>query len=207
MRDLSVDESLTKRLLIGGILIFGTVLILALYLPAFRPDPNQNTVAGEAAIGGPFTLVDQTGAEVDEQILLGHYSLVYFGFTFCPDICPMTLQTVADAIELIPGQKSELVQPTFISLDPERDTVGVMADYVSHFHPRMVGLTGTMEQVSTVANAYRVFFQKRALEEGEDYTVDHSGFLFLMNRSGRYMGHFGKDVTVDELTTRLRELL
>ena len=82
-----------------------------------------------------------------------------------------------------------------------------MADYVGHFHPRMIGLTGTLEQVTDAANAYRVFFQKRQLEDTEDYTVDHSGYLYLMNRSGRYMDHFGKDVTVDELTARLRDLL
>ncbi len=201
-----MTDTLKKRLLIIASLALGTLVILLLYLPAFRPDPND-TVEGTAAIGGPFTLVDQTGAEVTEEILFGHYSLIYFGFTYCPDICPMTLQVMADAIELVPGQKSELVQPIFISLDPERDTVDGMGDYVVHFHPRMIGLTGSMDQVNDAASAYRVFFQKRPLEEGEDYTIDHSGFLYLMNRSGRYIDHFGKDVTVDELTARLRDLL
>ena len=196
-----------KRVLIATSIALGTLVILLFYLPAMRPNPNDTTTAGEAAIGGPFTLVDQSGAEVSEDILLGHYSLIYFGFTYCPDICPMTLQTVADAIELIPGQKSELVQPIFICLDPERDSVSAMADYVGHFHPRMIGLTGSMDQITNVAAAYRVFFQKRQMEDGEDYTVDHSGFLYLMNRGGRYIDHFGKDVTVDELTARLRDLL
>lgn len=202
-----MDTGIAKRLVIGGILIAGTLLILALYLPNLRPDPNGTEVGGTAAIGGPFTLTDHMGTDVNEQILLGHYSLVYFGFTFCPDICPMTLQTVSDAVELLPGQKSELVQPIFISLDPERDTTSVMADYVGHFHPRMIGLTGTADQVRQAAEAYRVFAQKRPLEESDDYTVDHSGFLYLMNRSGRYIDHFGKDVTMEELSARLRELL
>jgi len=206
-QELAVDTSIAKRFVIGGILIAGTLLILALYLPNLRPSPNNTAVSGTAAIGGPFALRDHTGADVNEQILLGHYSLVYFGFTFCPDICPMTLQTVSDAVELLPGQKSELVQPIFISLDPERDTTSVMADYVGHFHPRMIGLTGTADQVRQAAEAYRVFAQKRPLEESEDYTVDHSGFLYLMNRSGRYIDHFGKDVTMEELSARLRELL
>lgn len=207
MQELNVDEGLAKRLLIGGLIISGTVLILLLYLPALRPDPNNTTVSGTAAIGGPFTLIDQNGAEVTEQILLGHYSLVYFGFTYCPDICPVTLQTVFDAIELLPGQKSELIQPVFISLDPDRDTVTVLSDYVSHFHPRLIGLTGTMEQVSEAADAFRVFFQKRLTGDDNEYTIDHSSFLYLLNRSGRYIDHFGKDVTVEDLTVRLRELL
>ncbi len=202
-----MTDIVKKRVLIGASLAVGTLVILLLYLPALRPDPNDTTTTGEAAIGGPFTLVDQAGTEISEDILLGHYSLIYFGFTYCPDICPMTLQTVADAIGLIPGQKSELVQPIFISLDPERDSVAAMADYVGHFHPRMIGLTGTMDQVTNAANAYRVFFQKRQLEDGSEYTVDHSGFLYLMNRRGRYIDHFGKDVTVEELTARLRDLL
>lgn len=204
-----MDTALRKRLLIGGMLVAGTLLILSLYLPNLRPAPNQGE--GSAAIGGPFALLDHTGEEVDEQILLGNYSLIYFGFTFCPDICPLTLQTVADAIELLPGQKSTLVQPVFISLDPERDTVDVMANYVDFFHPRMIGLTGTLDDIQEAADAYRVYFTKRPLSDGGmesgDYTIDHSGFLYLMNRSGRYIDHFGKDVTVEELSARLRDLL
>lgn len=198
---------LAKRLIIGGFVAISTLVILALYLPMFRPDPSDNTVEGSAAIGGPFTLQSHTGAEVTDQMLLGHYSLVYFGFTFCPDICPMTLQTVADAVELLPGQKSELVQPVFITLDPERDTVEVMASYVDNFHPRMIGLTGTPEQVNQAASAYRVFYRTTQIGDEGDYTVDHSGFLYLMNRSGRYIDHFRKDVTVEQLTSRLRDLL
>lgn len=197
---------LAKRLIIGGMVAISTLLILALYLPMFRPDPNA-TVDGSAAIGGAFTLVDQTGTEVNEQILLGHYSLVYFGFTYCPDICPMTLQTVSDAIDLLPGQKSQLVQPVFISLDPKRDTVETMASYVGNFHERMIGLTGTAEQIQQAASAYRVFYRETPIGTEGDYTVDHSGFLYLMNRSGQYIDHFGKDVTMEDLSARLRELL
>ena len=200
-----MNENVKKRLAIGTALAAGTVLILVLYLPALRPNHGDTTGEGVAAIGGAFALTDHTGAEVTEDILLGHYSLIYFGFTYCPDICPLTLQVVADAIDLLPGQKSELVQPIFISLDPERDTVNVMKSYVEYFHPRMIGLTGTVDQITDAANAYRVFFQKRDFEV--DYTVDHSGFLYLMNRSGRYIDHFGKDITIEELTGRLRDLL
>jgi cytochrome oxidase Cu insertion factor (SCO1/SenC/PrrC family) len=198
---------LAKRLIIGAMVAISTLLILALYLPVFRPDPNNTTVEGSAAIGGPFTLIDQSGSEVNEQILLGHYSLVYFGFTYCPDICPMTLQTIADAIDLLPGQKSELVQPIFISLDSKRDTVETMASYVSNFHIRMIGLTGTEQQIAKAADAYRVFYREAPIDDAGDYTIDHSGFLYLMNRGGRYIDHFGKDVTLEELSARLRDLL
>lgn len=202
-----MTPAIAKRLIIGGFIAISTLLILALYLPALRPDPNDTVVTGSAAIGGPFTLQTHTGEAATEQILLGHYSLVYFGFTYCPDICPMTLQIVADAMELIPGQKSELVQPVFITLDPARDTTDIMSSYVSNFHPRMVGLTGSPEQVKQAADAYRVFYRNTPIGDEGDYTVDHSGFLYLMNRSGRYIDHFRKDVTVEQLSARLRELL
>ncbi|NKB42783.1 MAG: SCO family protein [Alphaproteobacteria bacterium] len=201
-----MTPALAKRLIIGGMVAIGTLLILAIYLPAFRPDPN-NTVEGSAAIGDAFTLTDHTGAEVTEQVLLGRYSLIYFGFTYCPDICPMTLQTVADAIEILPGQKGESVQPVFITLDPKRDTVETISSYVSNFHSSMVGLTGTQDQVQKAADAYRVFFREAPIGDDGDYTIDHSGFLYLMNRSGRYIDHFGKDVTMEDLSARLRELL
>lgn len=202
-----MTPALAKRLIIGAMIALSTLLILALYLPVFRPDPNNTTVDGSAAIGGAFTLVDQTGTEVNEQILLGHYSLVYFGFTYCPDICPMTLQIIADAIDVLPGQKSELVQPIFISLDSKRDTSATMASYVNNFHERMIGLTGTAEQVQDAASAYRVFFRETPIGEEGEHTIDHSGYLYLMNRSGRYIDHFGKDVTMEQLTSKLRELL
>lgn len=202
-----MTPAIVKRIIIASFVAISTLAILALYLPMFRPAPNDTTVEGSAAIGGPFTLQSHTGAEVTEQVLLGHYSLVYFGFTFCPDICPMTLQIVADAIELLPGQKSDLVQPLFITLDPERDTAEIMSSYVSNFHPRMIGLTGSTEQVKQAADAYRVFYRNTPIGDEGDYTVDHSGFLYLMNRSGRYIDHFRKDVTVEQLTSRLRELL
>ncbi len=198
---------LTKRIIIGLFIALSTILILALYLPMFRPSADNAVVEGTAAIGGPFVLSNQNGEVVDERILLGHYSLVYFGFTYCPDICPMTLQSVADAIDLLPGQKSELVQPIFISLDPKRDTTATMNAYVNNFHSRMVGLTGTPEQVQTAAQAYRVFYKETPIGDDGDYTIDHSGYLYLMNRSGRYIDHFRKDVTVEQLTSRLRELL
>ncbi|MDG2242679.1 MAG: SCO family protein [Rhodospirillaceae bacterium] len=202
-----MTPAIAKRFIIGGMVAIGTLLILAFYLPAFRPDPNNTTVEGSAAIGGAFTLTDQTGADVTEQILLGRYNLIYFGFTYCPDICPMTLQTVADAINILPGQKGESVQPVFITLDPKRDTIETMSAYVSNFHSQMIGLTGTQEQIQAVADAYRVFFREAPIGEDGDYTIDHSGFLYLMNRSGRYIDHFRKDVTIEELSTRLRDLL
>jgi cytochrome oxidase Cu insertion factor (SCO1/SenC/PrrC family) len=199
--------ALVKRIVIGALVALGTALILALYLPALRPDPSDTTVEGTASIGGPFELVNQRGETVTQDILLGHYNLVYFGFTYCPDICPLTLQSMADAIELLPGQKSDLVQPVFVSLDPERDTPDIVASYVGNFHSRMIGLTGAPEQVRNAASAYRVFFRKAPLGDDGDYTIDHSGYLYLMNRSGKYIDHFRKDVTTEQINARLRELL
>ncbi len=147
-----------KRALIAAMILAGTVLVLIVYLPSNRP-PQQITVApvsGEAQIGGPFTLVNTKGKTVTEDILRGQYSLIYFGFTYCPDICPIALQNMTDVLETL-GPAGERILPVFISLDPERDTPEVMGDYVSHFHPRFIGLTGSLEQTQHAAEQYKVY--------------------------------------------------
>lgn len=146
--------------------------------------------SGEARVGGPFTLVDHRGETVTEETFRGRYMLIYFGFTFCPDVCPTELAAMSAAIDAL-GEDGEKVQPVFITIDPERDTPEVMARYVTLFHPRLTGLTGSPEQIADVAKAWHVFYRK-AQDEGSsaDYTMDHSSIVFLMGPDGEYLKLF-----------------
>ena len=198
-----------RRVLIASIILLGMLVMLALYHPAFRPQPSPTgEAAGVVAIGGPFALVDGSGNAFTETNLKGKYSLIFFGFTHCPDICPLTLQVMTDAIEQA-GPAGEKVTPVFVSVDPERDTAENVSAYVGAFHPRFVGLTGTAEQVAGAAKAYRVFFRKAPLKdtEGEEtgaYTVEHSGIIFFMDPDGRYIAHFSNGTSAQDMAARIR---
>ncbi|WP_122464509.1 SCO family protein [Brevundimonas lutea] len=153
-----------------------------------RADADLGTTVvttGEAQVGGPFQLVDQTGQAVDESVLDGRWSLVFFGFTHCPDYCPTTLQML-DAIQRQLGAEGEDMQIVFISIDPERDTPEALADYLqtSSFPEGVIGLTGTPEQVDQAADAYRAFYEK--VGEGDAYLMNHSLAIYLMGPDGRF---------------------
>jgi len=141
---------------------------------------------GRADVGGPFTLVDQTGRTVDQSILQGRWTAVFFGFTHCPDFCPSTLQALDAARDRL-GEGGENLQIVFITIDPERDTPEALADYLqtASFPEGVIGLTGTPEQVAEAAQAYRVVYNRRDLEGG-GYTMDHSLNIYLMNPAGEF---------------------
>lgn len=140
---------------------------------------------GTALVGGPFQLVDQDGKAVDESVLKGKWSAVFFGFTYCPDVCPTTLQALGAAQQEL-GSKADKLQVVFISVDPERDSPEQIKTYLTNevFPKGTIGLTGTPEQVAAVAKAYRAYFKKNG--EGEDYLVDHSTAIYLMNPKGQF---------------------
>ena len=190
--------------------MLGTLLVLALYLPGIRPEPVGNrTVVGSAAIGGAFMLTDQTGRTVTEADLKGRYALVFFGFTHCPDVCPLTLQVITQALEMT-GPLGDPVTPVFITVDPDRDTPDAMGQYIANFHPRFVALTGAPDAVKQAADAYRVFFRKAAdaaKAEGDtaDYMMEHSGFVYFMDRNGGYITHFGPKTTAEMMAARIRQ--
>ena len=194
----------SKKLIIPAIILGGTLLLLAMYFPGLRPErPVERVVEGTAAIGGSFKLVDQKNNLVTSESLKGKFTLVYFGFTNCPDICPLTLATMTQALSMA-GPVADDVLPLFITVDPERDTVTVMADYVANFHPRFLGLTGTLDQVRAATSAYRVYFKKAKVVSPEDYMVDHSGSVYLMDQTGAYMTHFKPNATPEQMAARLR---
>lgn len=164
--------------------------------------------SGKALIGGDFTLTDQTGTRRSEEDLLGQYSLIYFGYTYCPDICPTSLTTMTQGLDLLAETdpaKAAAVQPVFITIDPERDTVEAMAGYAEHFHPRLMALTGTPEEVNTAAKAYRIYYQKVEEEGASDYLMDHSSILYLMGPDGSYLTHFTHASTAEDIAKGLAE--
>ncbi len=158
---------------------------------------------GKPSIGGSFLLIDQNGQEFRAEQLHGKLQLVFFGFTHCPDICPMSLSTITEALEAL-GAQADQITPVFITLDPERDTPEVLKAYLSNFHPSFIGLTGTEAQVRGAADAYKVYFARAPGGAGSDYSVDHSGFIYLMDRNGAYLGHFRHSDSVAKLLASLR---
>ena len=163
--------------------------------------------SGKALIGGPFTLVDQTGKTVTDQDFRGRYMLVFFGFTHCPDICPAELQVMSAALDEL-GPKADEVVPVFITLDPERDTQAAMGAYVKNFGSRFVGLTGSPEQIAAAAKAYRVAYSKFQEDKASsDYSIDHSALVYLMGKDGQYITHFAYGTPASKMTETLRRYL
>lgn len=156
----------------------------------------------QAEVGGPFTLTDHNGRRVTEKDFAGKYLLIFFGYSFCPDICPTTLTRITGSLEIL-GNKVETLQPLFITIDPQRDTVEILRDYLSNFHPAILGLTGTAEEINRVAKVYKVFYGKAEVEgssvDDQDYLMDHSGFVYLMDPEGNLAEVFFHDASADTM--------
>ena len=153
-------------------------------------------------IGGPFVLVDQTGTPRTDKDFRGKLLLIYFGYSYCPDVCPTDLQQIGLAVDQL-GAAGGAVQPLFITLDPERDTATRLAEYVPLFHPRLIGLTGSAEQIRHVALAYKVYYAKYP-PDSPDYVIDHSSFVYLVDEAGRYIGFFPPGTTADRMIEIIR---
>ncbi|MCK5425809.1 MAG: SCO family protein [Emcibacter sp.] len=185
---------------------------LAAYITLYTPDMSKDktTTAGQntkALIGGPFSLINHHGKSVSYADFKGKYMLIYFGYTYCPDVCPMELQIMSDALDLSPAEILSEINPIFITVDPERDTVEIMAQYVPAFHPAMIGLTGSPEQVSGVTKAYRVYAAKENSEDPDAYLVSHSSYIYLMDREGDYVTHFKSRTDPKVMAQRLQEII
>ncbi len=159
------------------------------------------------AIGGPFTLADGSGKPVTDRDFRGKYMLVYFGYTFCPDVCPTTLNAVADAMDKL-GPASTRIRPVFITVDPKRDTPPVVKQYAAAFGPSITGLTGTSEEIARVAKEYRVYYAEHRTGPGpNDYSMDHSSVLYLMNPDGAFVAPVRADQSGDEIAANLKKLM
>jgi protein SCO1/2 len=206
-----------KSPLARAILVFciGLVLLLVGIAGYFyvtgKLDGDQDVSGmGRPQIGGPFELVDQRGEPMRDEDFRGRYMLVYFGYTYCPDVCPTSLLEMSRALDLLEKrapEKAEAVTPVFITIDPERDTVAAMADYATHFHEDLVALTGSSGQVAAAANAYRVYYGKVDAGSGDPdaYLMDHSSFIFLMGPDGDYLTHFSHSAKAEEIAEGLEK--
>jgi len=164
------------------------------------------SVPGGVSVGGPFTLVDTTGATVTDATFRGRWMLVYFGYTYCPDVCPTELQTVVAALDTI-GPLAERIVPVFITIDPERDTPAALAEYVKLFDDRLVGLTGTKDQVAAAARAYRVYYARANATSTTAYLMDHSSFIYLIGPDGAFRALFRQGMSATDLADALKARL
>lgn len=162
------------------------------------PSVGGIQLAQGVTLGGPFTLVDHSGRTVSERDFAGRPLLLYFGYSYCPDVCPTELGTIAAALDAM-GPAAERVTPIFITIDPERDTPAALADYVSRFHPRMIGLTGTADQIAQAARAYRVYYAKVRPRDATDYLMDHSSFIYFVGPDGRVRSLFRPETTPEAI--------
>lgn len=168
---------------------------------------RQGPGFGEAAIGGAFQLVDTEGRPRSDADFRGKLLLVEFGYTFCPDVCPLGLQLFSEVLDRLGGQADE-VQPIFITLDPARDTPDVLRSYTEHFSPRIIALTGTREQIDATAKTYRVYYRLAGdAASNPNYLVDHSAILYVMGRDGRYLTHFTHETPPDRVVAAIRARL
>ena len=167
---------------------------------------DQRGLFSGPQIGGPFALIDQDGKPRSDADFRGKPMLVYFGYTFCPDVCPTELMQMANAAELL-GADAAKIQLVFITVDPERDTPAVLKDYVAQFSPHMVGLTGSAEAIAQAAKAYRVYYAKAKPDSDGLYMMDHSSLFYLMDGAGRFVTHFSPRTRTEEMAGAMRKLL
>ncbi len=179
----------------------------ARYISSGGDIPAAVRTITDPGIGGPFRLIDQDGKPRTDADFRGKLMLVEFGYTFCPDICPLGLTLFAEVLERL-GPDADSLQAIFITFDPGRDTPEVLRSYVDHFSPRIVGLTGTEEDIAAVARAYRVYYKAAAdRATNPNYLVDHSAFLYLMDREGRFLTHFTHETPPERVVAAIRQRL
>ena len=194
--------------LIGG----GAAFIYSRDKPAEdirRPDAARlmnDLMSGKAQVGGPFTLTDQHGKKRSLADFHGKFVLLYFGYTFCPDICPTDLAAMAQAIRTL-GAEGDKLQPVFVTLDPERDTQEILRNYAAAFHPRFIALRGSEEEVRGVATAYKIYFEKVRPPGSSVYLIDHMAFVFLLDRDGKYVALFPPGTNAERMAVMVREVL
>ncbi|MEZ5667831.1 MAG: SCO family protein [Alphaproteobacteria bacterium] len=194
---------------LGAVIAGCGIGISAAYLFGFVPGGPEPTAVDDrtGGPGGPFTLTDDSGATVTDQDYRGRYLLVFFGYTFCPDVCPTTLADIAAAMDAL-GDDAAAVQPLFVSVDPARDTPEKLAAFVDSFDPRIVGLTGTEEQLAAIKDGYGVLSEIVPNENDPAYyLVNHTAGIFLMDREGRFVRVFGYPTTTDQIVGAIRETM
>lgn len=201
---------MTRIIAIGSAVALA-VLLGGIYWMTMTGDPDDkfaqcrgsNVAGGAGAIGGPFELVSETGETVTEKEVIDQPALIYFGYTFCPDVCPIDVARNAQAVEIL-EERGEMVKPVFISVDPRRDTPEVVGDFTANLHPRMLGLTGSPEQVKAASQAYRTYYNAQDSEDDEYYLVDHSTMTYLVFPETGFADFFRRDASAEEMADRVQ---
>jgi protein SCO1/2 len=212
LSDHRTGERILSPAALRGVLVFTLGLAVLIGGLAFeysyfrvRLGASDSFIRADLGIGGPFTLVDQNGVVRHPEDFRGKLMLVYFGYTYCPDVCPTELQTMTEALEKL-GAKAADVQPLFITVDPERDTQVEMKSYAENFDPRLLALTGTAAQIAEAAKSYKVFYEAVKQPDGS-YAMDHSSIVYLMGREGKYLAHFGVNVGAEAMAAAIAKQL
>ncbi|HJV43598.1 SCO family protein [Caulobacter sp.] len=187
------------------LLVTAAVLLAAAPLAACSRQDGANPVRSLVKIGGPFSLIDMNGRPVSEKSLLGKPTAIFFGFTYCPEVCPTTLTDMTAWLKAL-GPDADKLNAVFVSVDPERDTPEQLRLYLSNFDPRIQGFTGTPEAVAKAAKAYRVYYQK-VPQDGGGYTIDHSSSVYLFDAKGQFVEPIAYQAPPDRALSQLRDLL
>ena len=170
-------------------------------------DTQQRSTQGKVNIGGPFQLVNGSGKTVSDMDFRGKYMILYFGYTFCPDVCPTSLGEIAAALDLLTADEIAQVVPVFISIDPERDTPKIVGEYVEHFHERMIGLTGSIDAVKSVAKSYKAYFSKGEVDADGDYPVDHTSYTYVIGPDGQFITAYRHATPAKDMAKSLKDML
>ncbi len=192
-----------------NLMVIITLIVLSIGVGLYlMPDKTAQTQksSGEALIGGDFTLINQNGETITDKDFRGKFMLVFFGFTNCPEVCPTGLLTITQAMELL-GKDATKIAPVFITVDPKRDTPEQMASYLSNFYPSLTGLTGTPEQVKAVEKVYRVYSSKVVDKTSDEYTMNHSAFVYLMDKNGKFLTHFSHDSETAKMADMIKKYI
>lgn len=193
-------------LFLASFLVFaiGIGYYVSTYIQPPKPTAQET---GNALLGGDFKLTSHKGIPVDTKRFRGKYLIVYFGYSFCPDICPTALENMSEALRKL-ADVGNKIQPLFVTVDPERDTVHQLATYMQSFHPRFLALTGSKQAVESAMKSYRVFAQKyNGGATKDDYLVDHSSIIYIMGPDGRYVTHFSHLTPGEEIAFKMREVI
>ena len=200
-----------KKMTIGLLAVLATVTVAQVLMTQGRTSQKSDmepvSKQENLPIGGNFTLTDQNGASRQDSDFRGKVMLVSFGFTHCPDICPITVGTLSKTMETL-AAKGDAVVPLFISVDPQRDTPAVLKDYLTHFDKRIIGLTGSEVQVKQVADAYKIYYARSQDKQGKDeYSIDHSGYIYLMGKDGQFIRVFPYNASETEVAAAIESAL
>lgn len=194
-------------LIVAVVISFGAIILWeSTPVAVNNPEPVVLDQADVPLVGGDFTLVNSDGEPVHSEAWRGKYMLVYFGFTYCPDVCPTGLARISRVMKQL-GKSADEVVPLFITVDPERDTPEQLGIYMKNFDPRIIGLTGSPEQIKQAADAYKVYYVKREDDSAMEYLVDHSAFTYLMDRQGILVHHFPHEATAEDMAEAINRRL